>query len=305
VRKIVNPLVAEGADPWVVRWRDAYYYCHTDVGDRICVRESADLAGIGAAAKTTVWSAPPGTGHSRNLWAPELHQLDGRWYSYFAADDGDNANHRMYVLASTGPDPMGPYDFVGRIHDPADRWAIDGTVLELAGRRYFIWSGWAGAVDGQQNLYIAPMASPVRLAGDRQLISTPELPWERVGIPLINEGPQVLQHRGRLFLIYSASGSWTDDYCLGQLTHLGGDPLRADSWRKEPAPVFARTDEVFGPGHASFVLAGDGGHDWIVYHAARSQGSGWDRDVRTQTFSWNGDGAPHFGTPVPPGIPVG
>ncbi len=38
----------------------------------------------------------------------------------------------------------------------------------------------------------------------------------------ICEGPQILRRNGKLFLIYSASGSWTEDYCLGMLINRSG-----------------------------------------------------------------------------------
>ena len=45
-----------------------------------------------------------------------------------------------------------------------DRWAIDGTVFEWDNTWYFVWSGWPGSTDGQQNLYIAEMRNPWTLA---------------------------------------------------------------------------------------------------------------------------------------------
>jgi GH43 family beta-xylosidase len=45
-----------------------------------------------------------------NLWAPEIHFIRGNWYIYFALDDGDNANHRMYVITALDPNnPLGSY----------------------------------------------------------------------------------------------------------------------------------------------------------------------------------------------------
>jgi len=72
-----------------------------------------------------------------------------------------------------------------------------------------------------------------------------------------------------LFIIYSASGSWGDNYCLGQLTWTGGDVLDPKSWVKKANPVFSGTNQVISPGHASFVKSLDGSEDWIVYHTAK------------------------------------
>jgi GH43 family beta-xylosidase len=298
-----NP-IGTGADPWVVRHDGHYYLSQSRGGTSIMVSRSDRLEEITRGRWARVWNPPAGL-PARELWAPELHLLRGKWYIYVAADDGENRNHRMIVLEGTTPDPQGPFIFKGRLAATTDRWAIDGTVLEMPGDRlYFLWSGWEGTENVAQNLYIAPMSNPWTIQGERVCISRPEFDWEKHGKPLINEGPEVLRHGGRLFLIYSASGSWGDDYGLGRLDWTGGDPLRTQSWVKHPSPLFARTPDVFGPGHCSFTTSPDGREDWIVYHAARRAGSGWDRNIRIQPFTWNPDGTPNLGRPVSPGVPL-
>jgi GH43 family beta-xylosidase len=298
-----NPIVASGADPWVVQSDGNYYLCQSR-GRGVWVARSERLEALGKADPVRVWTPPRGTSYSREVWAPELHHLRGRWYIYVAADDGDNANHRIYVLEGDARDPQLPFAFKGQLKLPEDRWAIDGTVLEWSNKLYFIWSGWPGKENVTQNLYIAPMSDPLTIGGPRVCLSVPEHAWEQHGRPLVNEGPQVLQNNGRLFLIYSASGSWGDDYCLGQLAFTGTEPLDPRSWTKKPGPVFTRTANVFGPGHCSFVKSPDGKEDWIVYHAAKYSGAGWNRSIRTQRFNWAADGSPQFGTPVATGVPL-
>ena len=297
-----NPIAPSGADPWVIQGNGVYYYCYSLGG--IAINKAVRLQDIYAAQDVRfAWNPPQGQPYSQEIWAPELHYVDGKWYIYFAADDGKNEHHRMWVLEGTSQDPQGEYILKGKIADPTDKWAIDGTVLEMdSGEKYFIWSGWEGDVNAQQNLYIAPMSNSWTISGERVLISRPELPWELNGTPLINEGPQVLKHNGKVFIIYSASGSWTDDYCLGQLTLIGNNPLDPAAWRKKPATVFSKTATVFGPGHASFVKSPDGKEDWIVYHAAKYKKAGWNRNIRMQRFEWNAQGEPEFGIPIETGV---
>jgi GH43 family beta-xylosidase len=295
-----NPVVRRGADPWVIWWQGNYYFCQAR-GDGVWVNRAARLEDIGRKHWKCIWRAPQGRDYSHEIWAPELHFIQGKWYVYVTADDGDNNHHRMYVLEGSSSDPQAPFTLKGKIADSTDRWAIDGTVLEMpGGKLYFIWSGWAGTENVAQNLYIAPMSNPWTIDGERVCISRPDRPWERRDHPYINEGPETLWHDGHLFVIYSASGYWDDNYCLGQLTWNGGDVLDSKSWIKKPEPVFARTADVFGPGHCSFVPSPDGREDWIVYHAHIHQGTE-ERDVRIQRFTWNPDGSPHFGAPVSPG----
>ncbi|WP_051348703.1 family 43 glycosylhydrolase [Peribacillus kribbensis] len=302
-----NPIMGDGADPWVIKHSDGFYYYTQTTGNNVTVWKSKDLTHLNSGEKKVVWSPGASDPNRANIWAPELHYLEGRWYIYFAASDGDMGKQRMYVLESDGSDPMGPYHYpkgtsFGKLSDPSDKWAIDGTVLELDRKLYFIWSGWEGDENISQNLYIAPMANPWTISGKRAQISRPELDWEKKGNPLINEGPEILKnHKGQVFLIYSASGSWTDDYCFGMLSLKGKDPLIQSSWIKSRQPVFKSNPalNVYGPGHGSFVKSPDGREDWMVYHAAKFKGAGWNRNIRMQEFSWNKDGSPDFGSPVP------
>jgi GH43 family beta-xylosidase len=287
-------ILCAGADPWVVSHEGRFIYCHAH-HNGVAVRVAETLEGIGDARVQVIWKAPDSGPYSKEIWAPELHFYNDRWYVYVAADDGDNANHRMIALHSDTL--LGPYDFAGPLALTPDRWAIDGTLLALGEQLYFVWSGWEGQENVAQHLYICPMQDPLTPSGERMRISSPEYAWETRGsggpgnLPAINEGPQVLQRNGITHLIYSAAGSWCDDYCLGRLTLApGANPLDADAWKKHPEPVFQKTERVFGPGHCSFV------DNWIVYHSARSSGSGWDRVIRAQKFTWDGD-VPNFGRP--------
>jgi GH43 family beta-xylosidase len=38
-----------------------------------------------------------------------------------------------------------------------------------------------------------------------------------------------------------------------------------------------------------------------VYHSKVDPSPNWNRDIRTQQFTWNADGSPNFGIPVPAG----
>ena len=308
-----NPLY-RGADPWVV-FRDGWYYsCHAGPGGRLEVWKSATLTRRGDCQ--SVW-APPARGWNRaQVWAPELHYVRGRWYIYYAASDGYNANHRMGVLEAATDDPQGPYVDRGMLYTgdhlasgKRSRWAIDGTVLELNDQLYFIWSGWEDHRD-VQHLYIARMSDPCTIASDRTRVCANDChEWERVGERRwergLHEAPQVLVRDGRVFLVYSCSGSWQPTYKLGMLMlEPGADPVGGWGWRKHSAPVFQPTREVFGVGHCCFTQSPDGREDWIVYHSKTRRWDGWhDRVVRAQPFGWNEQGMPEFGAPIDHPLP--
>ncbi len=295
-----NPILPEtAADPSIVRHNGLYFHTFSDGGQRIFVRKSSTLGGLGSAPPVQVWLSPNTGAYSQQVWAPELQLLQGKWYIYFAASDGNNANHRMFVLESTSLDPQGTYVFKGQLRPTTDRWAIDGAVIQKDdGSLYFVWSGWPGTVDGQQNLYISAMSNPWTLSGERVLIAQPTYDWEARGMPL-NEAPQPLRLGGRYAVIFSASGSWTQEYTLGLLTNTDGNLLNPASWVKS-GPVFRKNGNVYGVGHPTFLKSPDGTEDWMAYHAKRLSTDGWgDRSVRAQEFFVASDGSLNLGAARP------
>jgi GH43 family beta-xylosidase len=307
----LNP-VAEGADPWVVK-RDSVYYLAQARGSGIYVSRSTRLTQVTRNA-VQVWAAPDTGWNRSNVWAPELHFIDGRWYIYYAAGRAGPpfVHQRSGVLQSTGDDPQGAYVDRGML-DTGDevaslaenRWAIDVDVARIGGQTYAVWSGWERDADTDrtpQHLYIARMSNPWTLAGPRVRISSPTESWERGTELDLQEGPTFLQHGGQTFIVYSTRESWLPEYRLGllRLASPGADPLSPASWTKT-GPVFARAADVYGPGHASFTVSPDGTESWIVYHAKTSTAPGWERAIRMQEFTWSADGSPVFGTPAPGG----
>ncbi|MEO7300717.1 MAG: family 43 glycosylhydrolase [Verrucomicrobiota bacterium] len=150
--------------------------------------------------------------------------------------------------------------------------------MALAKALFLIWSGCTGKVDGQQNIYIAPMKNPYTVCGERVLIAEPEHNWERVEMPIC-EGPQILKRDGKIFVVYSASASWTEDYCRGLLGNSDNNLLNPTSWKKA-GPVFQKNDRVWGVGHCSFVKSPCQTEDGILYHAKSDKKQGWqDRQI--------------------------
>jgi GH43 family beta-xylosidase len=307
-----NPILDSGPDPAVI-YRGGYYYYMNSTGVNLTIWKSRDITDLRHAEKKVVWVPPSSGADSHELWAPELHFLQGKWYIYFAADYGDNKTHRLFVIENSSTDPLdGQWTMKGQVKDATNKWAIDPSVFENRGTLYIIWSGWEGDQNGTQNIYLARLKNPWTIEGPRVRLSTPEFPWEEVGdLPRgdpphvnVNEGPEILQHKDKIFLIYSGGGCWTDDYSLGMLeASAESDLMNPASWKKTPAPVFAASPaaHVYGTGHNTFFKSPDGNEDWIIYHANPESGEGCGRyrSPRAQRFTWNEDGTPNFGTPLP------
>ncbi len=302
----VNP-VAAGADPWVVRWGGSYYLIQSR--DRAIWVYKSDKLTEPTSNGVRVWTAPDTGWNRTNVWAPELHHIDGRWYIYYAAGRAGPPfiHQRSGVLQSVGDDPQGEYRDEGML-DTGGIWAIDLTVTRLRGQLYAVWSGWeanASTDRTPQHLYIARMSNPWTIATRRVRISSPTESWEHGTELDLNEGPEFLSHPDQSFIIYSTRESWLKEYRLGQLRLRSpdADPMDSSSWLKT-GPVFTGTATVYGVGHASFTTSPDSLEDWIVYHSKVDARPGWDRVIRMQKFTWHPDGAPDFGTPVPTGQPI-
>lgn len=319
-----NPLLAQGPDPWALWHRNTYYYMHT-LQDRIDLWQTPDLTRLKSAARKTIW-LPDQPQYAKHIWAPEIHHIQGKWYVYFTADDGNTDNHQIHVLENEAEDPMqGSFKMKGRIStDPDNNWAIDASVFENKGALYMVWSGWQTrrVFEETQCIYIARMETPWKLGSPRVLISKPTLDWERMWeIPaehgrspaypiFVNEGPQPLKSPdgSLIHIAFSASGCWTPHYALGLLSSSkDADLLDPASWKKSPQPVFRQSPEasVYGTGHCSFFPSPDGSESYILYHARDMQfeqslpNEEVDyRSPRMQKFNWLANGHPEFGKPI-------
>jgi len=293
----IGPLLPSGPDPWVTQRDGFYYYTHTQ-GDRISLWKTHDMAKLADATPVTVWRAPANGANSAAIWAPELHFLGGKWYLYYSAADkahNDDAHRHVFVLENASPDPtQGAWVDKGMLRSRLN--GIDGTVFEHRGKLYFVYSAYVGE---HSDLVIARMRDPWTLAAPEVDIAAPTFAWEMQGGRKILEAPEFLAGPGgKVFLTYSASACWSDDYSIGMLSaDAGADLLKPSSWVKSPRPVVKSSpkDGVYATGHNGFFKAADG-TDWIVFHA--NGGAGWKctskRAPYMQKFGWDVAGRPVF-----------
>lgn len=308
IQRPINPLVRQRADARIFKHGDGLYYMTASVPeyDRLAIRRAPTLAGLATAEERVVWRRPASGKLGGYIWAPELHDIDGRWYIYFAAGDSDDPFRiRTYVLRNTGRDAFaGPWELMGEFQTPWDTFTLDSTLYVHRGRRYACWAQKEPGIDTNSNLYLAPLATPTTLAAPPTRLTVPTLPWEIRGFK-VAEGPALIEHGGRLFLSYSASA--TDArYCLGLLAaDADADIMRADAWTKSPEPVFVTSEatKVYGPGHNSFTVD-EQGRAILVYHGRDYEKIEGDplfdpnRHTRMQRLYFREDGTPDFGIPV-------
>ena len=284
MKKIINSTGdSKPRDPYIIKYKDKYYHCFTDDCLKISISCADSIENLENAESKVVF-IPDKEEYSKQLWAPELHIINDKCFIYVACDDGNNYNHRMYVLENDSSNPLKEYKKCRKLTDASDRWAIDGNVIEYKNELYFFWSGWEDTRNVRQNIYIAKMSDPCTISSERVMISTPVYEWEKVGCtpedvegkPYINEGPFAFFHNDELYVAYSASGSWGIGYCIAFLKLIGTDLLSPESWLKYDKPVLSCNDYVKGAGHCS-ILEEDN-KKMIFFHA-------WDSEC--QDIRWN------------------
>lgn len=298
-------LLAQRADPWIHRHDDGYYYFIATVPefDRIELRRARTIQALAQAPAQVIWRKHAGGEQGANIWAPELHHIDGAWYIHYAAGAAEEPwRIRMYALRNTAANPLeGQWEEMGRIHTPHDSFSLDATTFVHRGQRYLLWAQADPAGSYNSALLLAPMESPTRIGEPVVVLSKPELDWETIGYK-VNEGAAVLQKHGRVFVTYSASAT-DHNYAMGLLwADAEGDLLDPASWHKSPQPVFHTHEGLrrFGPGHNSFTVAEDGVTDLMVYHAREYRElrggplADPNRHTRVRILHWTADGMPDF-----------
>lgn len=292
MRKIINKTYnSKCRDPFILKHNGKFYHCFTEDQKTVSIACANSVEELATATAMVVFAPEENKEYSKNVWAPELHVIDGKSYIYVACDDGDNYHHRMFVLTNNSFDPLAnEYVMLGKITDGTNRWAIDGTVLNHKGKTYFVWSGWEGDKNVCQHIYIAEMSNPATISSKRVLISSPEKPWEKLGstgtlnCPYINEGPFAVYNGEETYILYSASASWSEHYCIAALKLVGEDVLNKDSWQKLSLPLLSGNEILKGAGHCSVVE--DNGEYKVYFHA-------WDKAEKDITWNtvalWEGE----------------
>ncbi len=199
----------------------------------------------------------PGQPH---VWAPDVWRDpdSGRFFLYYTA------NKTVGVADAEGP--LGPFTIRRKLFQSA----IDAHLLrDDDGRLYLYVVQLPGF-----RITVQPMASPTQPAGQPKVVLQPESDWEtRNGH--VTEGPWMIKHDGRYYLMYSGSGASTPDYAVGYATSTS--PL-GPFVRAKNNPIIRRSEGLFGPGHGCAIRDRDG-QWWHVYHQKRTARVEWDRFI--------------------------
>lgn len=292
----LEPLIEERADPCIAYDADNHCYYFTasypvngkdgaDGYDRLVIRKADTIEGLATAEEHVIWDESENEGFGQFIWAPELHKIGDSWYflSTAALDEGGRSfNLRPFLMKCNNPDDITNPESWGepqRIQlksgdtSGLGAMSLDMTYFEVNGTSYYAWADFTrnkANPKGVSSIYLASVdpSNPTQLTSDCVVISVPEYSWELVRFT-VNEGPSVLQHNGKVYMAFSASGTGAE-YCIGLLTaDATADLLDPDSWVKTPYPIMTSgdfNDALCGPGHNSFTV-NEARDPVIVYHA--------------------------------------
>lgn len=313
------PYIAGRADPNVIKFNGKYYFIATNEEGsgnvNLYMRESDTVAGLNDAEDHLVYDEAKGA--EGNIvskdkhWAPELHEIDGELYMFFASNIGTGWDVQSVIMKlRTGGDPVNYDDWEApsRYLDQNGKVlntmyggiTLDMTHFSYNDRHYVVWSQRNfGKNGGTADLWIGETTAenPGQLISKPVMIVPCEYGWER-NHSFVNEGPFVIMTEDTLYLTYSG-GATDETYCVG-MTQIklseDTDFLDTDSWKKTNYPILtglsSRGQKIYhGPGHNSYVTDEDG-NLVNVFHARPGDGGAFQRDTFLRIVHFGADGEP-------------
>lgn len=247
-----------------------------------------------------------------SMWAPELHNVNGRYIVYYVARSASGHPACGAAVALTS-DPFGPYLDTGRPLVTA-RDSLGGAIDPhyfkdpLSGRDFLLWKEDKPMALQASVIYTRELhPSGLRFQGPAVALlaaSLSSLLEER----LVAEAPWMMFMRGYYYLFYSSG--WTTEVKYHIRVAVSRSPT--GPFTRAPRPVITTDWNRFaqghncswvGPGHGSVVE--QGGDWWLLYHAWRwgEMNGGSGRMMLMDKIRWEG-GWPVVGTPSDTPVPA-
>ncbi|MBO5778286.1 MAG: glycoside hydrolase family 43 protein [Clostridia bacterium] len=265
------------------------------------------------------------------LWAPEVFEIDGKYYMYYTAATGDGGV--LHGSVAVADSPAGPFtnkvapgvDGKKPVFDFGSNFpTIDGSLfVDDDGSMYYYFArdqiGDNSSSGGNnstrrstiwgielENPYtIKAGAKPVKLTevGRSTIDETGKFTqeWEvQDANAMWNEGPYMLKHNGVYYLTYSANYFGSKYYSVGYA--ISTEPLGDFTKLKDGAQIMGISpdsednwDYFIGTGHAMFLSIGD--EDYIVYHTLIPNTDVW-RHFTIDSVGYREDGTLYVNGPT-------
>lgn len=312
-----NPLDVEFGDPYVLLASDGTYYMYGTGGgatDGFSAYSSENLLDWKYEGQVYRGNTPD-SWTLKNFWAPEVYEINGKFYMFFSADWKYNPNNELEnfrIGVAVAESPIGPFkDLSDRpLFDPGYP-IIDANLWIEEERAYLYYSRccykhpvesdvarWARDQDlfdeieesWVYGIEISPafdtvIGEPVLLLRPPEKGKDSQFGWESRSVTSgeVNrrwtEGSFMIKHDGTYFMMYSANFFGGEHYAVGYATaeHPLGPFKKADN-----NPVLEKNTDmggvVSGTGHNSITRSKDGKEMYCVYHG-RTTRTGQERVV--------------------------
>lgn len=304
-----NPLSKENfSDPFITfdKQTGYYYFLASCQCNQLTIYRAKHVGDILKEGESRVVYECGGDKVYGPMWAPEMYKIGNKWYIYTSCREEWHENlfairKQILILQSKTEDPFDGFEFGSK--PDGSIFAIDPTSTIIDEKQYICYSRVNSK--GIQVLDIREMSNPLSFTDNLAEIAHPSLPWEFAegydGDSAINEGAFFVKRGKRLFIIYSANGCFSDDYCLGVLEHTGGEICDANNWIKHPKPLFVKGNGIYGVGHAAFFLSPDETEMWCAYHCLLRSNPTREEMIRhtcIQKIDFDENDYPVMGDPV-------
>lgn len=311
-----NPLPVEFGDPFVLSASDGKYYMYGTGGvEKGFAAYSSDNL-VDWHFEGEVYSGnQPNSWTEKNYWAPEVYEIDSKYYMFFSADwkvnpTNELENFRIGVAVSESP--TGPFIEVSDkpLFDPGYP-IIDANILKHNDKTYLYYSrccykhpveseiadwarekemfdeieeSWVYGVE-ISNDFKEVIGEPVLLLQPPYSMSDSQTEWESRSVTSgeVNrrwtEGSFAFEHDGKIYMMYSANYFGGEHYAVGYA--VSDNPL-GPFVKASNNPVLEKNTalggDVTGTGHNMVFSSKDGEKLYCVYHG-RTQKTGDERVV--------------------------
>jgi GH43 family beta-xylosidase len=282
-------------DPGVISTGEPAVYYALCTGGSFPIRMSHDLVlWQDTGAHVLPGGKAPWSANGFRNWAPEIHEVGGRFIVYFTAVNGGNV---LSIGAAVADAPTGPFTDRGGPLVEHPQGVIDASYFrDLDGKHYLTYKIDGNSVGQPTPIYIRELAADgLSFApGSQQVEILRNAPgtWEGGVV----EAQWMIEREGTYYLFYSGNV-----YDSRYRTGVARATSPTGPFEKLGGPILSNDARWVGPGHGSVVRIGD--RWYFVYHAWSNNGGGGNDTSRGRqilvdeiTFA---DGWPriHDGTP--------
>ncbi len=199
----------------------------------------------------TVFTTPENFWAQQEIWAPEVHHLNGRYYLFATFTSSDTLQqpsvftlNRRATQIVVSDSPLGPFrPFENKPHTPPEWMSLDGTLYVEDGQPYMIFCHeWLQIKDGTVELIKLKKDLSATEGKPATLFTASQAPWvHRIKSPgnawngYVTDGPFLYNTKsGALLMLWSSFGDkgYAVGLAVSRTGKIGG------AWQQQPAPLF-------------------------------------------------------------------